>query len=568
MIRKIATILFILILPTVVHAQTDYTIPKKHRVIQEKLPDSQRVPVGTKLSDITFTTLPGNTRSLGLLITQGPAIFVFLAAECPVAQRYAMRLKRMHTKFADKHVTLIGVYANENDSVDDIKAYLAKAEFPFPIVKDTDGSLARHLGATMTPQAHLIDSRGVLRYRGPIDDNRYETRIKHNYLRDALVAVLDGKPVPVKETPAFGCTIHLPEQATQKQITYSEHIAPILQKNCQTCHQQNGFAPFALLSYDDAKTHGAKIAEYTQARLMPPWKPVHGYGDFKNERRLTDTEIEMITTWVKTNTPAGPAIHHTPITSTSETWTWTLGEPDWVTEIPLDFKALPVGKRGSHLFALPTGFDKAMSVQAIDFQLENRKSVRGITANFGKKMAVTPTASGGQATPNYTFDGILTAWTPGVAPPALPAGVGHLLPKGAHLILNVLYQGTGHHERDTLQVGLYFSKTPETAQLHTATLINGSSYRFKTDVHVFAAYPSMGISKQDMQIIAITPIGEHIPMLHIKASDTDWHDIYHYRKPLFLPAGSRLEFVNQKNLKNKGNKNATDMICYFLYTNR
>ena len=190
MIRKIATILFILILPTVVHAQTDYTIPKKHRVIQEKLPDSQRVPVGTKLSDITFTTLPGNTRSLGLLITQGPAIFVFLAAECPVAQRYAMRLKRMHTDFADKHVTLIGVYANENDSVDDIKAYLAKAEFPFPIVKDTDGSLARHLGATMTPQAHLIDSRGVLRYRGPIDDNRYETRIKHNYLRDALVAVL------------------------------------------------------------------------------------------------------------------------------------------------------------------------------------------------------------------------------------------------------------------------------------------------------------------------------------------------------------------------------------------
>ena len=45
----------------------------------------------------------------------------------------------------------------------------------------------------MTPQAHLVDTSGVLRYRGPIDDNRYETRVKHNYLKDALVAVLNGK---------------------------------------------------------------------------------------------------------------------------------------------------------------------------------------------------------------------------------------------------------------------------------------------------------------------------------------------------------------------------------------
>ena len=490
----------------------------------------------------------------------------------------------MHTEFTDKHITLIGVYANENDSVDDIKAYLAKAAYRFPIVKDTDGSLARHLGATMTPQAHLIDTLGVLRYRGSIDDNRYETRIKHNYLRDALVAVLDGKPVPVKETAAFGCTIHLPERALQKEITYSEHIAPILQKNCQTCHQQNGGAPFALSDYDDAKTHAAKIAEYTQARLMPPWKPVHGYGDFKNERRLTDTEIEMIATWVKTSTPAGPAINHPAITSTPSTW--TLGKPDWVTEISFDFKALPVGKRSSLMLGIPTDFDKAMSVQAIDFQLESKKSVRRITANFGKKIAieqtVTPTHSGGQTASNYTLDGILTAWIPGVAVSALPAGVGHLLPKGAHIILNVIYQGIGKPERGTLRVALYFSKTPETAQLHTATLtnretmmppnpkqhINLSSYRFKTDTHVFAAYPTMGMSKQDMQIVAITPTGEHIQMLHIKASNPDWHDIYYYRKPIFLPAGSRLEFVNQKNPENRGSEKAIDMTCHFLYTTR
>ena len=77
MIYKIAAILFILILPTAVHAQADYTIPKKHRVIQEKPRHAQRVPVGTTLADITFTTLQGNTLSLASLIAQGPTIFVY-----------------------------------------------------------------------------------------------------------------------------------------------------------------------------------------------------------------------------------------------------------------------------------------------------------------------------------------------------------------------------------------------------------------------------------------------------------------------------------------------------------
>ena len=238
------------------------------------------------------------------------------------------------------------------------------------------------------------------------------------------------------------------------------------------------------------------------------------------------------------------------------------------------------------MLGIPTDFDKAMSVQAIDFQLESKKSVRRITANFGKKIAiertVTLTHSSEQTASNYTLDGILTAWMPGVAVSALPAGVGHLLPKGAHIILNVIYQGIGKPERGTLRVALYFSKTPETAQLHTATLtnretmmppnpkqhINLSSYRFKTDTHVFAAYPTMGMSKQDMQIVAITPTGEHIQMLHIKASNPDWHDIYYYRKPIFLPAGSRLEFVNQKNPENRGSEKAIDMTCHFLYTTR
>ena len=225
----ILSILIILNLPILALTQSEYTIPKKHRVIQEKTLKSQNVPIGTKFTDVHFTSLQRDAYTLSSLTQQGPVIFVFLSAECPVAQRYAMRLKRMHKEFNDKHVTIVGVYSNENDSVQDVQEYLKRAEYPFPIVKDVDGSLARHLGATMTPQAHVIDTSGVLRYRGPIDDNRYVTRVKHNYLKEAIVATLSGKEIQVKETPAFGCTIHLPDLPVEKPGIYHKQMTQIIE---------------------------------------------------------------------------------------------------------------------------------------------------------------------------------------------------------------------------------------------------------------------------------------------------------------------------------------------------
>ena len=300
----ILTFFLILTLPFAAHTATDdYTITKKHRVIQEATLQPSNVPIGTKLPHLTFTTLSGKMSNLDTHTKQGPVVFVLLATECPVAQRYTMRLKRLHNEFASQNTTFIGIYPNENDTTDDVKTYAAKAEFPFPIVKDATGKLARALGATMTPQAILVDTSNTLRYRGAIDDNRYETRIKHHYLRDALLATHTDTPIPVQETPAFGCTLHLPETDIPAEVTYSKHIAPILQKNCQTCHRHGEVAPFTLTHYGDAKAWATEIAEYTKVRLMPPWQPAAGYGDFKNARRLTDTEIQLIAHWVEAGAP-------------------------------------------------------------------------------------------------------------------------------------------------------------------------------------------------------------------------------------------------------------------------
>ena len=609
-------LLLILALPfTGYTASEEYTITKKHRVIEEASLQPSNVPIGAKISRLTFTTLHGDTHNLDTLTAQGPVVFTFLATECPVAQRYTMRLKRLHTEFAPQRTTFVAVYANENDSQDDVKNYIAKADYPvkkgevgnlasgdvglFLVVKDTIGELARALGATMTPQAVLVDTTRTVAYRGAIDDNRYEPRVKHHYLQDALLATHTDTPIPVQETPAFGCTIHFPETHLPTEITYSEHIAPILQKNCQTCHRHGEVAPFTLTDYSDAKAWATEIAEYTQARLMPPWKPASGYGDFKHERQLTDIEIQVIAHWVEAGAPAGDLDAVPPAPEFPEGW--ALGEPDWIAEMPVEYEIEPEGEDEYRQFIIPTNFETDMYVQAVDVQPGNRKTVHHVIAyldvNGEARKLDAQDPKPGYVTegtgPGFDSAGTVGGWAPGVTPLVLPTGVGYLLPKGADIVMQVHYYRTGHFERDRSRLGLYFSKTAETTKLHIGDATNSdfvipagekwyevlASKKFKKDVYLLATMPHMHLLGRDMRLIATTPAGDEHDLIWIQDWDFNWQDIYHYREPIFLPAGTRVNLVAHfdNSLENPANphdppipvgwgEKTTDEMCIgFLY---
>ena len=590
-------LLLILTFVSATHAASEYTITNKNRVIEEATLDQNRVPIGKKLPNIDFTTLDGKTHTLDTLTKHGPAVFTFLATECPVAQRYTMRLKRLHAEFPTH--TFVAVYPNENDSVDEVKAYVAKAEYPFYVVKDTAGKLARTFGATMTPQTFVLDTSRTLQYRGAIDDNRYETRVKHNYLRDALIATREGTDVPVQETPAFGCTVHLPESSVPEEVTYSEHIAPILQKQCLTCHRQGEVAPFTLADYGDAKAWATEIAEYTQARLMPPWKPAPGYGNFKNERRLTDTEIEMIAYWVESGAPAGDldAVPSAPKFHDD----WALGEPDWIAEMPVEYEIEPEGEDEYRQFIIPTNFETDMYVQAVDVQPGNRKTVHHVIAYLdvdgeARKLDAEDPKPGyvTEGTgPGIDSDGTVGGWAPGMAPVVLPEGVGYLLPKGADIVMQVHYYRTGHLERDRTRLGLYFSKTENTTKLRIGDATNSdfmipagdgwhevlAHENFKRDVYLLAVMPHMHLLGRDMRLVATTPEGIKHDLIWIQDWDFNWQDVYHYQEPLFLPAGTRVELVSHfdNSVENPANphdppvpvgwgEKTTDEMCIgFLY---
>jgi cytochrome c553 len=104
--------------------------------------------------------------------------------------------------------------------------------------------------------------------------------------------------------------VALPVAAAPAQlVTFNRDIASIVFAHCAPCHHPGGIGPFPLLSYQDVYKHASQIGQVTQRRYMPPWPPEPGYGDFRDDRRLTDEQIQLIAAWIKQGEAEGAALY-------------------------------------------------------------------------------------------------------------------------------------------------------------------------------------------------------------------------------------------------------------------
>ena len=90
-----------------------------------------------------------------------------------------------------------------------------------------------------------------------------------------------------------------------RALTFTKDIAPIIWTRCASCHRPGEIGPFSLITYDDVRQHATQIATVTARRIMPPWKPVAGKGDFQDERRLTDRRAAALQQWIADGAPEG-----------------------------------------------------------------------------------------------------------------------------------------------------------------------------------------------------------------------------------------------------------------------
>lgn len=505
----------------------------------------------------------------------GATALVFYSPECPISNAYSPTLKRLAADFPAGLVRLVGVCVDPDLSDLDVRTHAKDFGLAFPIVRDRSGLLAAKLGATITPEAFVIDDQGRIRYHGRIDD-QFAARGKANAnpgaheLSDALTAVLAGRDVAVKQCAAVGCPIPDPPKK-ETAPSYTKEVSRILQKNCQECHRKGQVGPFALENYEQARKRAEDIASVVEGRTMPPWKPVPGVGPkLKHDRSLSSADVAALSAWAAAGAPEGNASDLPSPAQFPEDW--ALGAPDLVVEPAADFAIPAEGADVYRCFVVPTNLPKDMYISAIEYRPGNRKVVHHMLAYVdvsgqGRKRDLADAGLGYEcfSGPGVEIHGDLGGWAPGNEPSRLPDGIGRALPKGADVIVQVHYHTNGKAETDRSRIGLHFARKPIRQILHWGIAIppwepkkdrpkldlpaGNSNVEVKggwpvpVDLVAHAITPHMHLLGRDMTLTVTFPDGRVEDLVKIDDWDFAWQNTYYFEKPLDLPKGSVVKLL-------------------------
>jgi tetratricopeptide (TPR) repeat protein/mono/diheme cytochrome c family protein len=346
----------------------------------------------------------------------------------------------------------------------------------------------------------------------------------------------------------------------RSHVTFTADVAPILFNACASCHRPEGIAPFSLLTYDDAKSRAAAIVAATRARVMPPWKPEAGYGEFLDERRLTAEQIATIVRWVEDGAIEGDRARLPSVPS----WNggWQLGRPDLVIETaPYSLRAS--GDDVYRNFVLPIETSTARYIRAWEF-LPGSGAVHHATMQFDPTRS-TRRLDEQDPEPGYeglvphsamSPDGYFLGWLPGLAASVAPRGMSWPLTPGADLILMMHLRPIGKPETIQARLGLYFSDTPPLLQ---PTLIRmtrqhmdipagerryvvSDSFTFDADVDLYTIQPHAHLLAKEVRSYATLPDRSRKWLIYIKEWDFNWQGVFRYARPQFLPAGTTVTF--------------------------
>jgi peroxiredoxin len=171
---------------------------------------AEGVKIGDKAPDWSgIVGVDDKTHSLSDYSKAKLIVLVFTCNHCPVAVAYEDRLVALQKDYKAKGVQVVAINVNNlpEDKLDKMKERAKKKGFNFPYLYDSSQKTARDYGATCTPHVFVLCSERKIAYMGAIDDNNSPKQVKHQYLRDALDALLAGKQPPKTVTQQRGCSI-------------------------------------------------------------------------------------------------------------------------------------------------------------------------------------------------------------------------------------------------------------------------------------------------------------------------------------------------------------------------
>jgi hypothetical protein len=342
----------------------------------------------------------------------------------------------------------------------------------------------------------------------------------------------------------------------QIPVSFAQDIAPIIYTKCAPCHHSEGPGPFPLTSYEDVRKHARQIAEVTKTRYMPPWLPEHGYGDFDNELRLSDSQIQTIAGWVNggaepgdlTQAPKPPALNNG----------WVLGTPDAVVQAPQPFQVPAEGTDVFWNFVLAPHLKESHYIRAIEIRPRNSKLIHHANLIVDRLGTITEAFPGMDVSVPRNpldLDGHFLFLKPGATSYAEPDGFSWRLDPNSTLILNTHMQPSGKAETEQPTIALYFTDKPPThfpylLELQHDDALNipagahdfavSDDFKLPIDTEVLAVYPHAHYLGKLLEAFATTPDGKRVWLIRIPDWDPNWQAVYRYRDPITLPAGTTI----------------------------
>ena len=547
---------------------------KDHNNHALQLPDpehwtGQQVDLfGSRIVDVE-----GQIHRLGVSHGISPFVLIFIDQHCPISARYGPELNDIAQLATSAGLQFYGVLSNPVMKASEARQYVSETGYEFPVLWDPTGNLAIRLNPIVTPEVFVVSPDDSVIYRGRIDDRFPSLGVLRNQITshdliDVIAALGQGEQLSPRYTPSIGCFMEPWDSRPPEEVTYTRDIAPIVNANCAECHRRGSVAPFPLDSYDHTRTRARMMAHVTREKIMPPWRAKKGYGSFRDERFLTQRQIDIIGAWAHAGAPEGDPDQALP----SPDWPdddWQLGTPDLVIEMEQDFEIPAGGEDIYRYFVIPVDLVKDRFIVAAEFRPGNPQVVHHSLAYidysgrarredakddaYGFSVFGTggfmETVSSEQA--QYVY-----GWTPGLDPLNLPPDHGiPLSGRPGDGVFEIHYRPIGKATTDRSRMGLYFSDKPVT---HIATTFvagtldinidpdDGEYWRqvytdVPADIKIIAVSPHMHYLGREVKAVATLPDGSQRPLLHIPDWDFRWQNLYIYREPMSLPAGSRID---------------------------
>jgi peroxiredoxin len=175
-------------------------------------PTTAAFALGDRVPAFTLPDTEGAEHAVPAAEAPAATVLVVTCNHCPYVIAWNPRLRKAAEDYADRGVRFLGINANDAarypaDSLDAMRRFVREQSWPFPYLHDEDQSVARALGAEVTPHVFVLDDEHRLVYRGAPDGDHQDPSRDAEWLRAALDAVLEGRPVEQPETPPRGCSV-------------------------------------------------------------------------------------------------------------------------------------------------------------------------------------------------------------------------------------------------------------------------------------------------------------------------------------------------------------------------